>query len=55
MAFFCRNAQEEALKEIAIQMKITNEFELIRELYKHGAISKEIYVKSLKELMKLAK
>jgi hypothetical protein len=55
MAYFCANAQEEALKEVAMQMKIANIFEMSRELHKNGAISDETYIESVKELMKVAK
>ena len=55
MAFFCKNAQEEALKEIAWQMKIANILNIERELYEKGAVSEELHIKSLKELMNVAK
>ena len=54
MGFFCRNAQEEALGEIARQMKVTNEFELLRELRNCGAISEEYYIEKLRGLWKIA-
>lgn len=54
MGFFCRNAQEEALKNIAREMAITNEFELLRELRQHDAISEETYIAKLRELWKIA-
>ena len=53
MGFFCQNAQEEALKEIAKQMAIANEIELIRELRKRNAISEEAAIKRLRELFKI--
>ena len=52
MTFFCRNAQEEALKEIAKQMRIANEFDIIRELRNSGAMSNEQYIELLKKLEK---
>jgi hypothetical protein len=55
MSFFCKNAQEEALKEIAWQMKIRNIFDMIHELHELGDISDEAYIKDVKELMKTAK
>lgn len=55
MAFFCRNAQEEALKEIAWQMKIKNELEMVHELHAQGGMSDELYIKTLREFLKLAK
>ena len=54
MGFFCTNAQEEALKEIAWQMKITNKFEMIRELHEQGAVSDTEYIKSIQEILKIA-
>lgn len=53
MSYFCQNAQEAALKEIAIQMKVRNEFELLQELRRHDAISEEVYLKKLRELYKV--
>lgn len=55
MAFFCKDAGEEALKEIAWQMKVANILDIERELYAKGAVSEEQHIKSLKELMKVAK
>lgn len=50
MAFFCKNAQEESLREIAIQMRFANKFELLRELYKSGAITQKEYTEDLLKL-----
>lgn len=55
MAFFCKDAGEEALKEIAWQMKIKNEFEIARELHAQGGVSDELYIKTLREFLKIAK
>lgn len=52
MAFFCKNAQEEALKEIARQMKLTNAFEVVRELRKHDGITEAEYISILKDICK---
>lgn len=52
MAFFCKNAQEEALKNIAKQMAIANELALLRELREHGAISTDNYTETLRNLEK---
>ena len=54
MGYFCRNAQEEALKNIAREMKIANEMKALRELLDHGAISEEDYIKHLRSLWKIA-
>jgi hypothetical protein len=52
MAFFCKNAQEEALKEIAHQMRIDNEYKLLHELHEYGAISDGNYIETLRNLEK---
>lgn len=54
MSFFCMNAQDEALREIAIQMKVDNEFRLLQELRHLDAITEEFYITKLKELWKRA-
>lgn len=50
MSFFCKNAQEEALKNIAWQMKVDNSIKLASQLREVGEISEEQYVEILKEL-----
>lgn len=52
MSYFCRNAQEEALKEIARQMRITNSMNLLTELRNRFEISEEEYIAKLKMLLK---
>ena len=52
MAFFCKNAQEEALKEIAKQMAIANELEILRELRECDAIVEDNYTEMLRNLEK---
>ena len=54
MAFFCMNAQEEALREIAIQMKVSNEFKVLQELRDLEAITDEDYIERLRRLYKRA-
>lgn len=54
MAFFCTNAQEEALKAIAREMTIANTVKVVRELHDNGALTDEEYIKSLKEILKIA-
>lgn len=54
MAFFCKNAQEEALKGIEYQMWVANEFNLIRELHGIGVLSEEKYIEGLKKLAKIS-
>lgn len=54
MSFFCKNAAEEALKEIARQMRIDNTYKVLRALYEVGNISKEEYVKQLRKLYEYA-
>ena len=54
MVFNCQNAQEESLKEIARQMTITNNLELLRELYRMKAITKEKYIDELRGLLRVA-
>ena len=44
--------QQETLKNIARQMAITNEFNLLRELHELGAISTEDYLATLRRLEK---
>lgn len=50
MAFFCKNAQEEALKGIEKQMAIANALECLRELHKVGAISDENYAEEVRNI-----
>lgn len=52
MTFFCKNAQEEALKIIARQMMIDNEFKILHELRQTGAISEDNYIEMLRRLEK---
>lgn len=54
MSFFCKNAAEESLREIARQMRIDNTYKTLRALYEAGGISKEEYVKQLRKLYEMA-
>lgn len=54
MSFFCKNAAEEALKEIARQMRIDNTIKTLRELHEIGAITKEEYAKQMRKLYEYA-
>lgn len=51
--FMPHNAQDEALKEIAKQMAIANEIELMRELRKRSAMSEEECIERLIKLFKI--
>lgn len=50
MGFFYTNAQEEALKNIVWQTRISNEYALLCELRRHDGISEEEYVEQLRKL-----
>lgn len=50
MGYFVTNAQEEALKEIGLQMRIANNFGLLRELHDAGVLSDDAYIEKLKQL-----
>lgn len=52
MAFFCQNATEESLKEIAKQMNIYNTIMLLKELHAAGSIDAEEYKKRLESVWK---
>lgn len=54
MSYFAKNATEEALKEIAMQMRIDNVFKISQELYNQGAVTKEAYIAELKKIAKIA-
>lgn len=45
------NARDEALQEIAKQMRISNGMELLRRLYNQDAITEKEYVEKLKKLL----
>ena len=53
MSHFAKNLQEEALREIARQMAVTNRIELLRELHNAGEISDEKFTENLKTLLKI--
>lgn len=53
MGFFARNAQEEALAEIARQMSITNAIEALRELHAVRAISEKEYIEKMQQLFRM--
>lgn len=53
MSFFCKNAAEEALKEIARQKRIDNAYKTLRALYEAGGIAQEEYVKHLRKLYEM--
>lgn len=50
MGYFCRNAQEEALKGIERQMYLSNHINALRDLYYNGGISQEKYIEELKKI-----
>lgn len=52
MAFFCKNAAEEALKGIERQMNIYNTIMLLKELRAAGSIDDEEYKKRLESVWK---
>ena len=52
MSYFATNAQEEALKEIAKQMRITNSINLLHELRVRNEIPSDEYIEKLKQLLK---
>ena len=52
MSYFCKNAQEEALKGIEKQMWIKNKLELLNIRYQLGAITKEEYLEKIEILMR---
>ena len=52
MSYFAMNAQEEALREIARQMTITNSMNLLRELYNAGVISNKDFTEKMQQLLK---
>lgn len=52
MAFFCQNATEEALKEIARQMNIYNAVTLLKELHTAGSIDDEEFKRRLEAVWK---
>lgn len=54
MAFFCKNAQEEALRELARQVWIRNEIDVLRDLRNAGAITDEQYIEKLQRIWKIA-
>lgn len=49
-----KNAQDEALMEIAKQLKIQNEEEILYDLYTAGLIDREEYERELLHLLKSA-
>lgn len=51
MMYVPTNSQEESLNNIARQMGIANTIEVMRDLYKLGAINKEEYLKNLDRVM----
>ena len=53
MDFVCQNVQEKALKEIAKQMAIANEIEILRELRHRNAVSEKACIDRLRELFKI--
>ena len=52
MAYFCKNATEEALKGIEKQMNIYNTILLLKELHATGSIDDEEYKKRLESVWK---
>jgi hypothetical protein len=47
------NAQEEALQEIATQLRIRNTLKLLRDQYESGVISSNTYAEKLEKLLKV--